>query len=200
MKFLQSPLFAAILGGVLFLLTSAFLTTQGIATAPLADDGTDSAARPNLKGPSWDFFNPELDEVVADLRSERDSLTAREKQLNELATRLKAERAELDDALKGMKKIQQQVDRDLFRIKEDEAGNLKRLAKMYSAMEPASAARILRELDDVIIVKILTLMKEPETALILESFSRLGEAETKRAAAISENLRSTVSAKPSANK
>jgi flagellar motility protein MotE (MotC chaperone) len=99
-----------------------------------------------------------------------------------------------------MKKIQQQVDRDLFRIKDDEAGNLKKLAKMYSAMEPASAARILRELDDVIVVKILTLVKEPETALILESFSRMGEAETKRAAAISESLRSTVSAKPSPNK
>ena len=120
--------------------------------------------------------------------------------LNDLATRLKAERAEMDDALKGIKKIQDQVDKNLFRIKEDEAGNLKKLAKMYTAMEPASAARILRELDDTIVVKILTLMKEPETALILESLSRMGEAETRRAAAISENLRSAVSTKPSANK
>ena len=92
------------------------------------------------------------------------------------------------------------MDKNLFRIKEDEAGNLKKLAKMYTAMEPASAARILRELDDTIVVKILTLVKEPETALILESLSRMGEAETRRAAAISENLRSAVSTKPSANK
>jgi flagellar motility protein MotE (MotC chaperone) len=200
MKFLQSPLFAAILGGVLFLLTSAFLTTQGIATASLSHEGSETAPHASTKGPSWNFFNPELDQVIADLKSERDTLAGREKQLNELATRLKAERAELDAALNNIKKIQQQVDRDVFRIKEDEAGNLKKLAKMYSAMEPASAARILRELDDVIMVKILTLVKEPEAALILESLARLGEAETKRAAAISEDLRSNIAAKPSAKK
>jgi flagellar motility protein MotE (MotC chaperone) len=198
MKFLQSPLFAAVLGGVLFLLTSAFLTTQGVATATHEDE--EHAAQANTKGASWDFFNPELDEIIADLKSERDTLATREKQLNELATRLKVERAELDDALKGIKKIQEQVDKNLFRIKEDEAGNLKKLAKMYTAMEPASAARILRELDDTIVVKILTLVKEPETALILEALSRMGEAETKRAAAMSENLRSAISPKPSANK
>jgi flagellar motility protein MotE (MotC chaperone) len=200
MKFLQSPFFAAILGGILFLLTSAFLTTQGIATATHGDEGAATAAHAITKGPSWNFFNPELDQIIADLKSERDALTTREKQLNELATRLKAERAELDEALKGIKKIQQQVDRDLFRIKEDEAGNLKKLAKMYSTMEPASAAKILRELDDIIVVKILTLVKEPETALILESLSRMGEAETRRVAAISENLRSAISAKPPAKK
>jgi len=198
MKFLQSPLFAAVLGGILFLLTSAFLTTQGVATTTHGDE--EPAAHANIKGASWDFFNPELDEVIADLKTERDTLATREKQLNELATRLKAERAELDDQLKGIKKIQEQVDKNLFRIKEDEAGNLKKLAKMYTAMEPASAARILRELDDTIVVKILTLVKEPETALILESLSRMGEAETRRAAAISESLRSAVSTKSSTNK
>ena len=198
MKFLQSPLFAAVLGGVLFLLTSAFLTTQGVVTATQGDE--EPATRANTKGASWDFFNPELEQIVADLKTERDTLATREKQLNELATRLKTERAELDEALKGIKKIQEQVDKNLFRIKEDEAGNLKKLAKMYVAMEPASAARIMRELDDTILVKILALMKEPETALVLESLSRMGEAETKRAAAISESLRSAVATKPSANK
>jgi flagellar motility protein MotE (MotC chaperone) len=200
MKFLQSPLFAAVLGGVLFLLTSAFLTTQGIATATHGDEEADGSAHTNTKGPSWDFFNPELDQMIADLKSERDALETREKQLDALATRLKAERAELDEALKSIKKIQQQVDRDVFRIKEEEAGNLKKLAKMYSAMDPASAARILRELDDAIVVKILTLVKEPETALILEALARMGEAETRRAAGISEHLRANTSAKPSAKK
>jgi flagellar motility protein MotE (MotC chaperone) len=200
MKFLQSPLFAAILGGVLFLLTSAFLTTQGIATTAHGDEAVEGSAHANTKGPSWDFFNPELDQIIADLKSERDALEMREKQLDALATRLKAERAELDEALKGIRKIQQQVDRDIFRIKEEELGNLKKLAKMYSAMDPVSAATILRELDDPIVVKILTLVKEPETALILASLARMGEAETRRAAGISEHLRANTSAKSSAKK
>ena len=200
MRFLQSKLFAAVLGSTLFMLTTAFLTTSGLAPAPHHEGEEEGEHGANTKGPSWSFFNPELDQIIAELKSEKDAAVAKEKQLNELAARLRAERAELDEALKGIKKIQSQVDRDVFRIKEDETGNLKRLAKMYASMEPASAAKILRELDDVIVVKTLTLMKEPETALVLEAFSKLGEAETKRAAALADNLRSAAPNKPSANK
>ena len=130
-----------------------------------------------------------------DLKSERDAVAVKDKQLIESAARLRAERAELDEALKNLKKLQQQVDRDVFRMKEDEAANLKRLAKMYSIMDPSGAARILKELDDFVVVKILGLMKESETGLILDAMSRLGAADTKRAAAISENLRSAAVSK-----
>jgi flagellar motility protein MotE (MotC chaperone) len=194
MKFLQSPLFAAVLGAVLFLLTSAFFTTQGLTNV---ERGTQNAEldQPNLTGPSWEFFNPELDQLLGDLKAEREAVAGRHKQLDDFAARLRAERAELDEALKNIKKIQQQVDRDVFRIKEDEAGNLKKLAKMYAAMEPAGAARILRELDDVVLVKLFALMKEPEAAPVLEAFARLGEPEIKRAALISEHLRANPPAK-----
>jgi flagellar motility protein MotE (MotC chaperone) len=197
MKFIQTPLFAALLGGVLFLITSAFITTQGLATAPHANEHENEASHSHTQGASWDFFNPELDQIVSDLKAERDALAAREKQLGELEARLRAERAELDGALKNIKTLQQQVDREVFRIKEDEAGNLKKLAKMYAAMEPAGAAKILRELDDVVLVKILTLVKEAEAASILDSFARLSDTETKRAAILSEHLRATSGAKPS---
>lgn len=189
MKFLQTKTFASLLGAIIFLLTSAFLTTGGLATSAHLRDGSPDHHE-GISGPSWTFFNPELDLIIADLKAEREAVSLKEKQLDELSLRLQAERAELNEALKGIKKLEQQVDREVFRIKEDEAGNLKRLSKMYAAMEPAGAAKILRELDDVIIVKILSLMKEPETALILDSFVRFGDAETKRAAGISESLRS----------
>lgn len=197
MKFLQSKLFAAFLGSSLFMLTTALLTIGGLAP-PNAERETPIAEL--AAGPSWSFFNPELDQFVAELQAEKDAAAAKQQQLNELAARLRAERAELDEALKAIKKIQAQVDRDVFRIKEDEAGNLKKLAKMYAAMEPASAARILRELDDAVIVKSLALMKEPEAALVLEAFSKLGDAQTQRAAALAEHLRAAVSNKPAANK
>lgn len=200
MKLLQSKLFAALLGSTLFLLTTAFLTIGGLAPASPDEHEDIGELGANTKGPSWSFFNPELDQFVAELKAEKDAAVAKEMQLNELAARLRTERAELDEALKGIKKIQSQVDRDVFRIKEDEAANLKRLAKMYASMEPASAAKILRELDDVVVVKSLALMKEPEAALVLEAFSKLGEAETRHAAALAEYLRAAVSHKTSANK
>lgn len=191
------------IGGMLFLLTSAFLTTKGISQLPppvAAHEDEEEKEEVSINGPSWTFFNPEMEQIMGELKLERDSVAVKEKHLQELALRLRLERAELDEELKKMKAIQTKVDRDVLRIKEDEVGNLKKLAKMYALMEPAGAAKIMRELDDVVVVKILTLMKEPEVALILESFARIGEPETKRAAQLSESLRSAASAKASATK
>ena len=200
MNFLQSKLFAALLGGLLFLLTTAFLIPQGLGVPkPSAhgDEHADAPAPANTQGPSWQFFNPELEQIVTELKTERTSLTTREQQLGELEARLKAERTEIDEATRRIAKMQQEVNRETLRIKEDEVGNLKRLGKLYSTMEPSSAAKIMRELDDTVVVRILTLMKDAEVALILDGFAKMGEVEIKRAARLSENLRLAVGAKGS---
>jgi flagellar motility protein MotE (MotC chaperone) len=200
MRFLQSTFFASLLGSLVFLGTSALLTIKGVASLPVQASEEHHGPPPDTKGPSWSFFNPEMDQIMSDLKTERDEMALREKQLNEMANRLRAEKAELDEALRSVKRIQESVDRSIIQIREDEVINLKRLAKMYATMEPPGAARILREIDDAIIVKILTLMKEPETAAILDAFARLGDPETKRAATLSETLRIATSSKPSSAK
>ena len=196
MQFLQSTFFASLLGSLIFLGTSALLTIKGVASITVHANEEIHGPFPDTKGSSWSFFNPEMDQIIADLRIEKEAMAAKEKQLTEMANRVKAEKAELDEAVRGIKRVQEMVDRSIIQIKEDEAANLKRLAKMYATMEPPGAARILREIDDAIIVKILTLMKEPETAAILEAFARTGDPETKRAAAIAETLRIVASNKP----
>jgi flagellar motility protein MotE (MotC chaperone) len=196
MQFLQSTFFASLLGSLIFLGTSALLTIKGAASITVHANEESHGPVPDTKGPSWSFFNPEMDQIIADLRIEKEAMAAKEKQLAEMANRVKAEKAELDEAVRGIKRVQEMVDRSIIQIKEDEAANLKRLAKMYATMEPPGAARILREIDDAVIVKILTLMKEPETAAILEAFARTGDPETKRAAAIAETLRIAASNKP----
>ena len=196
MQFLQSTFFASLLGSLIFLGTSALLTIKGVASITVHANEEIHGPIPDTKGPSWSFFNPEMDQIIADLRIEKEAIATKEKQLTEMANRVKAEKAELDEAVRGIKRVQEMVDRSIIQIKEDEAANLKRLAKMYATMEPPGAARILREIDDAVIVKILTLMKEPETAAILEAFARTGDPETKRAAAIAETLRIVASNKP----
>ncbi len=189
MKFIQSTLFASLLGMLLFLGTSAMLTIKGAASIPTHQAEEEPGPVADTKGPSWSFFNPEMDQIIADLKAEKTAIAAKEKQLAELSSRVTAEKAELDEALRTVKRMQDQVDRNVIQIKEDEVANLKRLAKMYSTMEPPGAARILKEIDDSVVVKVLTLMKEPETAAILDAFARMGEPETKRAATIAETLR-----------
>lgn len=200
MRLLQSPLVATILGILLFLGTSTFLTIKGAGTITAHAAEEDHGPVADTKGPSWSFFNPEMDQIMADLRLEKETLAAREKQLTELSNRVRAEKAELEEAVRSVKRLQEQVDRNVIQIKDDESANLKRLAKMYATMEPAGAARILREIDDAVVVKTLTLMKEPETAAILDALARLGEPETKRAATIAESLRVAASAKAAAPK
>jgi hypothetical protein len=92
-------------------------------------------------GPSWDFSNPEVDQLVRELRQERAAIAARAKQLDDLAARLKAEQAEFQNATQAVHQLQRDFDLGVTRVKEDESANLKRLARVYSTMEPDGATR-----------------------------------------------------------
>jgi flagellar motility protein MotE (MotC chaperone) len=83
------------------------------------------------------------------------------------------------------------------RVQEEEATNLKKLAKVYASMEVEGAASILKELNDEQIVKIMIFMKESETASIFETLAKRGKDEARRVALISERLRAAVHRKAS---
>jgi hypothetical protein len=59
-------------------------------------------------------------------------------------------------------------------------------------MTPEGAALIMKQMEDDQIVKFMVFMKDGETAPLLESFAKLGDTEAKRAAAISERLRTAI--------
>jgi hypothetical protein len=58
-------------------------------------------------------------------------------------------------------------------------------------MTPDAAASVLGALDDTTVVKILATMKESEGAALLEALARKGEAQAKRVALLSDQLRLT---------
>ena len=146
----------------------------------------------NTSGASWDFFNPEVDRLIAELGAEKKAVSTRQEQLNELSTGLEAERTELNIILQSMHRMQKDFDRNVVRVREEEAANLKKLAKVYANMTPEGAAAIIKQMEDDQIVKFMVFMKEGETAPLLETFAKLGEPEAKRAAAISERLRTAI--------
>jgi flagellar motility protein MotE (MotC chaperone) len=139
--------------------------------------------------PSWAFKNPEVDEMLADLRTQREALQVREQELNDLAARLAIERQEIGTITQRVVSLQAQMDQTFVRIQENELTNLKRLAKVYAAMSPEGAAKILTEFQDDAAVKVLALMKESETAPILENMAKDGPATARRVALISDRLR-----------
>jgi flagellar motility protein MotE (MotC chaperone) len=147
------------------------------------------AAAATKYGPSWDFVNPEGDQLMAELKVEKASLAKKEKDLDDLSARLRAERTELDTVTQNVKQLQADFDLNVVRVKEEETANLKKLAKVYADMAPDAAATVLSEMDDAAIVKIMVFMKDSETAAIFESMSKKGQPEAKRTANLSERLR-----------
>jgi flagellar motility protein MotE (MotC chaperone) len=177
-------------GGIAFLLTMAVLLQKPLALA----------VKPQVEEepPAVDFWqrhNPEVDQLIQELQREKKDLAKRGAELRELETRLQAERAEINQVTQRVAQLQFEFDQNVTRIKEDEMPNLKKLARMYGSMSPAGVSAILKELDDQTVVKILSLMKEDESAPLLDAMAKDGDTQTKRAATISEALRKTITAK-----
>ena len=200
MKILQSKWFGSILGGILFLaITMAMIPSKMAAPAAAKHEGkTTGSIVPVVSGPSWNFQNPELEQLVADLKKEKESLAKREAQLNELAARLESERKEINSVTQTVAQVQRDLDQSLTRIKEEESANLKKLAKLYSTMSPEASVLILKQMDDTALMRILLFMKDTEVAQTLENLGKQGPAEATRVAGLTERLR--LSVKPSPKK
>ena len=190
---LKSQWLLALIGAVLYLTVTALLVSPAkiIPHARTLDFVNSDAPRP-----SWEFSNPEVGRLIAELKKEKENLGSRAKQLDELEARLAAERAEINVVTQAVHQMQVEFDRNLLRVQGEEQANLKRLAKTYATMSPEGAARIFKEMEEAQVVKIMIFMKEKETAAILESLAQLGEAEVKRVALISERLRTVLVREP----
>lgn len=189
-KLLQSGWVTMLLGTLLYLgVTSVFLLK---AKFPIAKHLASSAPDEPRSSAAWDFVNPEMDRLVSELRSEKSALALREKQLSEWAARLEAERAEIYQATQAVYQFKRELEEKMLSIREEEPVKLKKLAKMYATMSPEGAALIFKQMPDDQIVKILVYMKEAETAPLLESFAKLSPDEAKRAAQITDQLRTII--------
>ena len=189
-RILQSGWMTVLMGAVVYLgVTAVLLASSKSLHQSHAPAISESAGG---RGPSWDFFNPEVDRLVSELNKEKQAVATREQQLNELATRLQAERAEINQVTQTVFRLQQEFDRTVLRVRDDEAANLKKLAKIYATMSPEGATTIIRLLEEEEIAKLLVFMTESEAAPLLESLAKMGEADAKRAAALSERLRKSI--------
>lgn len=189
MKILQNPIVASIIGLTLYVLVTVLVwkTPAPVIEGELAQDVIVAKAKAAV--PSWEFQSQEAEMLVNELKAEKAALAQREKELNELAERLKAERLEINVVTQAVHQLQAQVEANIVRIKAEEAANLKKLSRTYAAMSPEGAAPIMRELEETTLLKILALMKETESAPLLEEMARLSADEAKRVAQLTDRLR-----------
>jgi flagellar motility protein MotE (MotC chaperone) len=200
MKMLANPLVSSLVGGLVYLIVTALLLVKGYKPppppAPPADSevqglGVDIPAGSSTKTdiPSWSYFNPDVEYLVKELKEQRRLLATKEKELRELESRLLAERAELNSVTQHVDRMRVDIDRSIGKINDDEQPNLKRLSKMYSGMEPLSAAKLLVELEPAVATKILHLMKDDQASAILDGMSKTNAEGVKRAVEITKRLR-----------
>lgn len=191
-KLLNSPWIGSIAGLVAFMAVTAGTwnsATRKIQAAREAASQTNNVAKTETP---WSFDTVEIDSLVKELKEERETLTKREKDLNDLQARLNAERDELTQLTQTVFRMQKDFDSSVSRVSEEETVNLKKLAKTYSGMEAEGAAGIFKQLDDTSIVKIMVFIKDDIRGPILAAMSKGSDTDAKRAADLTEKLRVAV--------
>lgn len=179
-----------LLGGALFLATTAALMQPSKFPARIAANA--ESARSGNNEPSWKFRNPEMDQWIQEIQREKEALNLREQQLKDLELRLNAERQELSAVTQTVYQLQTDFDKNVVRLNAQDSENLKRQAKLLSAMSPEGAAATLNEMGDDDVVRILFTMKADDASLALDTLSKLGKEQAKRAANIIERMRRTL--------
>jgi flagellar motility protein MotE (MotC chaperone) len=200
MKLLQQPVVLILLG-----LTSGLGTGLGwfqhaantVAAAVLARHAALVEAR--KPAAPWGFWTIELENVASDLKEERARVQQLADQLAQRESRLKSERVELEKVRTEIEALRREFAANVVAVQADEAKNLRTLAQTYTSLSARGAVTIFRDMDDVTVVKILSLMKSESVAPIFEEMSRASASDpslARRAAALSERLRVVRSTPP----
>ncbi len=147
---------------------------------------------PEAKAKGWDFWTIEIENLSNELKEERARLKKQSEQMGQREARLAAEEKEFTKIRADVEAVRKQVSDRVLEISADEAKNLKTLATTYSNLTPRGAVAILKEMDDVTVVKILALMKTDIVSPIFEEMSKPNGSDSalaKRAAQLSEKIR-----------
>jgi flagellar motility protein MotE (MotC chaperone) len=189
-RFLQSSWMSMLLGGFLYLATTAaLLKPSQLPAIPVA---AKEISQVGSNEPSWKFRNPEMDQWIEEIKREKEALNLREQQLKDLETRLNAERQEMSVVTQAVSQMQADFDKNVVRLNAQDSDNLKRQAKLLSSMSPEGAAATLSQMGDDDVVRILFTMKADDASLALDTLSKGGKDQAKRAATIIERMRRTL--------
>lgn len=161
-----------------------------------------AASVKQVKAQGWDFWTVEIDNLASELKDEKERLRKYAEQLDLRSTRLAAEQQELAKIRAEIDRMRKEISDRVIEINADEMKNLKSLSATYANLTPRAAVAIIRELDDVTAVKILSLMKADTVSPIFEEMSRTASIDgtlARRVAILSEKLRLMKATKPGAS-
>jgi flagellar motility protein MotE (MotC chaperone) len=123
-----------------------------------------------------------LSESLAGLQQKEAELKKKDELLREKEERLTKMESEVEQKLKDLITLQKEI--QAYRTEKAEGANTKvrSLAKIYGTMKPKEAAKLMENLDDKLVMSIISTMNSDEAASIMANM------EVKKAAKISEAL------------
>jgi flagellar motility protein MotE (MotC chaperone) len=142
--------FAAIFGGLVLLSSHLGQTARESEAADLGPDDYAAAER-----------------IFRDIARERDRLQREQERLVELRQALAVQEEALDRTKNSLATVIGRLDARQQSYVEERERSAQKLAKMYEAMKPDSAAPILASLDLAIVIDVMSRMKERPAAKIL---------------------------------
>ncbi len=149
------------------------LVSESFASTPPADKSAKNVKSAQAGNPT---------EALTFIQQRENELRKKEEQLKEKEERLSKIEKEVEQKTKELLSIQKEI--QSFRIERQDVQNtkIKGLAKIYGTMKPKEAAKLMENLDDKLVMGIVSTMTPDEAAAILSIM------EVKKAAKISEAL------------
>lgn len=145
-------------------------TTSSADAAILAKD-TAPLARDVAVEDAGSSTSPAEADVLSSLAKRRQSLDAREADLNMRAQVLAAAEARIDGKIATLKQMQDQMNALLQQRDTEQKQQLVSLVKTYSNMKPRDAARIFNSLADDVLVPVAQAMKPDALAPVLAAMN-----------------------------
>lgn len=145
----------------------ATATTAGAAGSPAMPSAQTPAAAA-AEGEPPTFTQNEVD-VLQKLSERRESLDARQRDLDLRENMVKAAESRIDKKIAEMKGLQANVEQMLKQVDDQDDTKMKSLVKIYENMKPKDAAKIFEQLDMPVLLGVITRMKEQKVAPVMEA-------------------------------
>lgn len=160
-----------------------------IAAAKAARAKAVEASKPEAP---WGFWTLEIENLASELKDMKAVVKKREEALAQREERLNAERQELAKQRQQLEAMRLDISNRIISIQADEMKNLKSLVATYSSLTPKAVLTIFNQMEDTMVVKILSLMKTDTVSPLFEEMSKQGAsnpAMARRVAVLTEKLR-----------
>lgn len=144
---------------------------------------------PSFAGKSWEFYNPELNKLQEELKSEKANLFERAQHYDMVEKRILEEKKELEKLRLQIENLKSEFNSFLLTSQGDQIKSLKKTAEIIRTMDKDKGVTLLMNMALPEVVRLMGFFTPEETADFLETMASSGEKGIVFAADISAGLR-----------